>query len=108
MNDGWSPVLGQDRWAAGPVPALTEAVGLVERAIDGLRASGDVEWEARAAELYRAAVTETMQALARDRELLDATVRQAAAGQAVTVRYLGGPGQPGSAAVPYPDGGGPW
>lgn len=108
MNDGWSPVPGHDRWGAGPASALAEAVGLVERAIDGLRASGEVEWEARAAALYRAAVAETLQALVRDRELLDATVRQARACQAMSFGHSDRPEQARSAAVPYPDGGRPW
>ena len=78
MTDEWRPVQGHDRWGAGPAPALAEAARLLERATDGLRASGDVEWDARAAELYRAAVTEALYVLARSRELLDETVRQAA------------------------------
>lgn len=79
MTGRWPPAQGHDRWGAGPTTSLAEAAGLLERATDGLRASGDVEWEARAAELYRAAVAEAMHGLVRGRELLDETVRQAAA-----------------------------
>ena len=108
MNDGWSPVPDHDRWEAGPTSALAEAVGLVEQATDRMRASGDVEWEARAAELYRAAVAETLQVLVQDRELLDATVQQARACQAMSFEHSDRPGQARSAAVPHPDGGRPW
>lgn len=60
--------------------ALAEAVGLVERAIEGLRAAGDVEWQSRAADLYRADAMAALHDLARDREVLDGAVWQAGGG----------------------------
>jgi hypothetical protein len=108
MNHGLPPAQGHDGWGVGPTAVLAEAVGLVERAIDGLRASGDVAWEARAAELYRAAVGEALQALVRDRELLDVTMRQAGACQVATFPHPDGPRPAGGTAVPSTDGGRPW
>ncbi|MEV0894992.1 hypothetical protein [Promicromonospora sp. MEB111] len=62
--------------------ALARAVDLVDGAAAGVRAAGDVEWRARAAELYRAAVADAARALARDRVLLDGAVRLAYGGWA--------------------------
>ena len=64
----------------GATQALAEALGLVERAIDGLRAACDVQWESRAAGLYRADAQATLDGLARDREVLDGVVWQAGYG----------------------------
>ncbi|MFD2793861.1 hypothetical protein ACFS27_09930 [Promicromonospora vindobonensis] len=118
MNDGWPLAHGHDRWGGGPTSALAEAVGLVERATGGLRASGAVAWEARAAELYRAEVAEVLEALVRDGDLLDATMRQAGAAQAAPFPHTDGPhpegtdsdglGQAGGAAVPHTIGARSW
>ncbi|WP_423462875.1 hypothetical protein ACO229_22645 [Promicromonospora sp. MS192] len=70
---------GPRRVLTGGAPAaLAEVVALVERSAAELGAAGHVEWRARAADLYRAAVAEEARALARDRTLLDETVRAAA------------------------------
>jgi hypothetical protein len=106
MNDGWPP--GHDRWAGGPTAALAVALGLVERATDGARASGAVAWESRAAELYRAAVAEVLQELVRDTELLDAAIRQAGASSAAPLPHPDGTGRTGGAAVPHTVGGRSW
>ncbi|MFD2027517.1 hypothetical protein [Promicromonospora aerolata] len=97
----WCPAQGHGRWGGGPASALAEAVALVERATDALRASGDVEWQARAAQLYRVAVTEALQALGRDRELVDVAVRHAVAAQTAVLPSPGGP-----APEPEPGAGG--
>ncbi|MFI2361315.1 hypothetical protein [Promicromonospora sp. NPDC019610] len=60
--------------------ALARAVDLVDGAAAGIRAAGEVEWRARAAELYQAAVVDVARGLARDRMLLDGAVRLAYGG----------------------------
>ncbi|MFD6447370.1 hypothetical protein ACFWEJ_19835 [Promicromonospora sp. NPDC060204] len=62
--------------------ALARAADLVDGAAAGIRAAGEVEWRALAAELYRAAVADAARALARDRVLLDGAVRLAYGGWA--------------------------
>lgn len=57
--------------------ALADAAGLVERAIDAVRAAGDVEWESRAADLYRADAVAALHGLAQDQEVLAGVARQA-------------------------------
>jgi hypothetical protein len=75
------------RGGGDPTVALAAALELVACGTDQLRAAMEVEWEAPAAELYRAAVGEAVHAVARDLTLLEEAMRRAAA-------YLaaGGPG----------------
>lgn len=83
---------------AGRAAALAEAVALVERAAAQLRAAGDVEWRARAADLYRAAAAEEASALAREHVLLDEAARAAA-------QVAARPGESGQAPTAGPYGG---
>lgn len=69
-----------------PTTALTNGLELVARGTDQLRAAMEVEWEAPAARLYRAAVGDAAHAVARDLDLLEAAIRHAA-----EYRAAGGP-----------------
>lgn len=62
------------------VPALLRAADLVDGAAAGVRAAAEVEWGARAAELYRVAVADVARALVQDRALLEGAVRLAYGG----------------------------
>ncbi|MDR7383468.1 hypothetical protein [Promicromonospora iranensis] len=62
-----------------PTTALAAALELVVRGIEQLRAAVEVEWEAPAAELYRAEVAEAALAVARDLLLLKDVVQRAEA-----------------------------
>ena len=78
---------GSDPSCAAPASedvllALARAVDLVDGAAAGIRAAGEVEWRAHAAELYRAAVADAAHGLARDRVLLDGAARLAYGGWA--------------------------
>ncbi|MCP2265065.1 hypothetical protein ACFQHV_11790 [Promicromonospora thailandica] len=66
------------------VSALAEAGRMTELAIDGLRAAREVEWAARAADLFRGGIDEVLHGLVGDRLLLDDATRRAAAVQAAT------------------------
>ncbi len=66
----------------GALPGLARAADLVDRASAGVRAAAEVEWAARAAELYRTAVDDVGRALARDRVLLDEALLLARGGWA--------------------------
>ena len=61
---------------------LARAEDLVDRASAGVRAAAEVEWAARAAQLYRLAVDDVGRALARDRVLLDEALLLARSGWA--------------------------
>jgi len=62
-----------------PAAALAKALELVARGTDQLRAAMAVEWDAPAAELYRAAVGEAVRGVVQDLELLEEAMRRAAA-----------------------------
>ena len=64
------------------VPALLRAVDLVDGAVVGVRAATEVEWCARAAELYRVAVADVARALVQDRAVLEGALRLAYGGWA--------------------------
>lgn len=64
------------------LPGLARAADLVDRASAGVRAAADVEWAARAAQLYRMAVDDVGRALAHDRVLLDEALLLARGGWA--------------------------
>jgi hypothetical protein len=66
----------------GALPGLARAADLVDRASAGVRAAADVEWAARAAQLYRMAVDDVGRALAHDRVLLDEALLLARTGWA--------------------------
>ncbi|WP_275005215.1 hypothetical protein [Promicromonospora iranensis] len=70
-----------------PSTALAAALELVIRGIEQLRAAVEVEWQAPAAELYRAEVAEAALAVARDLLLLKEAIRRAE-----TFRTAGGLG----------------
>ncbi|GAB2496255.1 hypothetical protein GCM10027063_39180 [Promicromonospora xylanilytica] len=108
MNGEGSFAQGRDGWGADPATALADAAGLTDRATDVVRASGDVAWECRAAELYRAAVVDVLHALVRDRERLDETMRQASALRATAFSSPGEPGPTGGPAVPRTESARPW
>lgn len=61
-----------------PTVALANALELVARGTDQLRAATEVQWEAPAARLYRAEVGEAVRAAARDLDLLEEAIRRAA------------------------------
>jgi hypothetical protein len=61
-----------------PTVALANALELVARGTDELRAAMELEWEAPAARLYRAEVGEAVRAVARDLDLLEEAMRRAA------------------------------
>ena len=62
--------------------ALARAVDLVDGAAAGIRAAGEVEWRAHAAELYRVAVGDVARALVQDRAVLEGALRLAYGGWA--------------------------
>lgn len=96
----------QGTWGSGSGrAALADAAALTDRATDGVRASGDVAWESRAAELYRAAVTDVLHALVRERERLAETMRQT---DALVATDRSRPGEPGPDAVSGTAGARPW
>lgn len=64
------------------LPGLARAADLVDRASAGVRAAADVEWAARAAQLYRMAVDDVGRALAHDRVLIDEALLLARGGWA--------------------------
>jgi hypothetical protein len=70
-----------------PTAAFAAAVELLVRGTDQLLAAVEVEWEAPAAELYRAEVAETARAVARDVSQL-----KEAMGRTTLLRAAGGPG----------------
>lgn len=70
-----------------PAAAFATAVELLVRGIDQLLAAVEVDWEAPAAELYRAEVTEAALAVARDLLQLKEAMSRAA-----VLRAAGGPG----------------
>ena len=61
-----------------PTTALANALELVARGTDQLRAALEVEWEAPAARLYRAEVGEAVRAVVHDLTLLEEAMRRAA------------------------------
>ena len=61
-----------------PTAALANALELVARGTDQLRAAMEVEWDAPAARLYRAEVGDAVRAVARDLDLLEEAMRRAA------------------------------
>lgn len=63
---------------ADPTAVLASALELVARGTDQLRAAAEVEWDAPAARLYRAAADEAVAAVTRDLALLDEAMRRAA------------------------------
>jgi hypothetical protein len=65
--------------AGEPITALAAALELVIRGMEELRAAVEVEWQAPAAELYRAEVTEAAVTVARDLLLLKEAIRRAEA-----------------------------
>jgi hypothetical protein len=67
--------------------AFAAAAEFLADAIDQLLAAVDVEWEARAAELYRAEVTEAAHAVARDLAQLKEAISRA-----TVLRAAGGSG----------------
>jgi hypothetical protein len=73
--------------AADPTVAFAAAAELLVRGIDQLRAAVEVEWEAPAAQLYRAELAEAALAAASDLLLLKEAMRRAH-----TLRAVGGPG----------------
>jgi hypothetical protein len=73
--------------AEGLSEALAAAMELLRRGIDQLRAAMEVEWEAPAAQLYRAEVAEALHAVARDLSSLHEALRRAH-----VLSAAGGPG----------------
>lgn len=68
------PMLG----VGDPTAVLASALELVARGTDQLRAAAEVEWEAPAARLYRAAAHEAVAAVTRDLSLVDEAMRRSA------------------------------
>lgn len=84
MTGTWAPPVPG---SGDPTTALAAAVEILVRGIDQLWAAVEVEWQAPAAELYRAEVTDVAIVLAQDLLLLEELIRRAGA-----LRAPGGPG----------------
>lgn len=84
MTGGCAPPV---HGAENPSVALAAAMELLVRGIEQLRAAMEVEWEAPAARLYRAEVTEALRVVARDLSSLQEAMRRADA-----LRAMGGLG----------------